>query len=451
MASRKPRTLPISTTPEFGEQSRSRLDALLALAMAYRRWTQRQLAHFLGRDVHNIVPGSGVPKLDVVIRLAEALGWPVALVLDGLRPQPSGYPTSEAGAGRSFDSLNRAAFWASVHGRHQEAIELAKAALGSAESGSQQAEADKRLSVAWDGLGDFTSAIECARRGLSRSGVGSLLRAELRCNLASAHLGIGDIHESEGVARGLLIELDRLDVIPRTRLMMLGHLRFVIGCCALYRLDLEPDQGSWLGQEARECFLESTDCWKAAIVEGAIAEYAARAHACRGGLLALDAVLSLQPTEAVLDAMAGELEPIVDLECAPRGDVLEGYCWWCLFGAHVAWRSRLPEDVAQRYLAIFTNKAYEIADVTGNWSFRARAFAYECLLDLDEPGSAGPTLDEDALRSLVCAMGRSSTAFARGMHLIESADWRRIDGRGAASASRRSGSAEMEPDVRSES
>ena len=188
MASRKPRTLPISTTPEFGEQSRSRLDALLALAMAYRRWTQRQLAHFLGRDVHNIVPGSGVPKLDVVIRLAEALGWPVALVLDGLRPQPSGYPTSEAGAGRSFDSLNRAAFWASVHGRHQEAIELAKAALGSAESGSQQAEADKRLSVAWDGLGDFTSAIECARRGLSRSGVGSLLRAELRWNLGRWYL-----------------------------------------------------------------------------------------------------------------------------------------------------------------------------------------------------------------------------------------------------------------------
>ena len=54
---------------------RHRLGQLLDLAQNYRGWTRKQLSAELGRDPTKLVPGSGVPKLDVIIALAKTLDW----------------------------------------------------------------------------------------------------------------------------------------------------------------------------------------------------------------------------------------------------------------------------------------------------------------------------------------------------------------------------------------
>ena len=61
-----------------------RLEQLLELAIAYRGWTRKELAKALGRDPTKLVPGSGVPKLDLVTELARVLDWPVGDVVSYL-------------------------------------------------------------------------------------------------------------------------------------------------------------------------------------------------------------------------------------------------------------------------------------------------------------------------------------------------------------------------------
>ena len=56
---------------------RGRLEELLHLAQAYRGWNRRQLARALQRDASNLVPASGLPKIDLVVSLANVLDWSV--------------------------------------------------------------------------------------------------------------------------------------------------------------------------------------------------------------------------------------------------------------------------------------------------------------------------------------------------------------------------------------
>ena len=62
---------------------RDRLEHLLTLAQTYRGWSRRQLAEALGRDPSNLVPASGLPKIDLVVELARALDWSVEEVVEG--------------------------------------------------------------------------------------------------------------------------------------------------------------------------------------------------------------------------------------------------------------------------------------------------------------------------------------------------------------------------------
>lgn len=70
----------------IGEQRaarmRARLQKLIDLVCSERDITLKRLAREVGRDSTKLVPASGNPKLDVVIRLAAALGWPVGQVAD---------------------------------------------------------------------------------------------------------------------------------------------------------------------------------------------------------------------------------------------------------------------------------------------------------------------------------------------------------------------------------
>ena len=59
---------------ELAERRRQRLAQMLDLAQNYRGWTRKELAQALGRDPTKLIPGSGVPKLDLVVDLSQVLG-----------------------------------------------------------------------------------------------------------------------------------------------------------------------------------------------------------------------------------------------------------------------------------------------------------------------------------------------------------------------------------------
>ena len=86
---------------------KERLERLLGLAQAYRGWSRKKLSKALGRAPTKIVPGSGVPKLDLVLELSEALDWPVGEVVAAIWEHDLAPP--ETGETRDYESLDHAA------------------------------------------------------------------------------------------------------------------------------------------------------------------------------------------------------------------------------------------------------------------------------------------------------------------------------------------------------
>jgi len=66
---------------EAAKQRRRRLELVVRMALAIRGGTRRDLAHCLGRDPSNLIGSSGLPKIDVAMKLARALDWPIESLL----------------------------------------------------------------------------------------------------------------------------------------------------------------------------------------------------------------------------------------------------------------------------------------------------------------------------------------------------------------------------------
>jgi hypothetical protein len=120
-----------------------------------------------------------------------------------------------------------------------------------------------------------------------------------------------------------------------------------------------------------------------------------------------------------IDRLAVAVERVVDVEHHPPGDWLESWGWWCIFGCNVILH-HLPQEELPRPMAIFSNKANEIAERLDNWSLRERAFSME-LARRDLTGDDPWILDMEDIRSLVGTMGRFPTFRDRGYRILKSA------------------------------
>ncbi|MHC4416332.1 MAG: hypothetical protein ACYS0G_13735, partial [Planctomycetota bacterium] len=128
-----------------------RLKQLLALAQAYKECTRKDLARALGRDPTKLVPGRGIPKLDVVVKLADVIEWSVGDVVAFLwnhGPQPAKIEVPQ-----DFESLDDAGERAEHAGQYRLMAELAQKAYAQATTPEQRARACNREAGAWDGLG----------------------------------------------------------------------------------------------------------------------------------------------------------------------------------------------------------------------------------------------------------------------------------------------------------
>ncbi len=410
--------------------SKQRLEELIALARTYRGWSSKDLARELGRDVHHLVPNSGVPKLDIVMALADALDWTVQDVVDdlcgnvpaGASPSTLSKTASDGHERPPFAALNRAAWDALQNGAFERAAAIAREAYRTASTGEERATACMRECGAWDGLGRFQLAIECAQRGLREDGCGHALTLNLRSNLANGHYLLGNYEESVGIASALIMSIGACDLVDGPEYRAAGFARYVRGSAIRSRLA----SGMHVGRGEVEIAVD--DLAVAAGMMGAMGDrldapsFKAIAHTCRGAELTVSCLTGHTPPGTALEEVSAVLDAVVEPAEVEDKHFLESIGWWCIFGCEIAIR-RLDGDEAQhRHLAVLTNKADEISRTTGNWAIRERVWNFELLRRLATSSSESWVIDAEDARELTGTMARFPHFRSIGWRIFRSAE-----------------------------
>ncbi|MFO0875324.1 MAG: hypothetical protein U0575_15330 [Phycisphaerales bacterium] len=397
--------------------SKERLKALIELARSYRRWSDKDLAAAFDRSVHNLIPGSGVPKLDLVMRLSEALDWPIDMVVEDLCdvPSRSGAHTGTS-QGKSAAQLNRDAWEAIRRDDYRLGVEIARQVAAGMGTAQEQAYALVLEASACESLGWYTAAERALGEAMRRGGYGGPHSAWTRVALANIEYVLGKLTEAIGVATAVLADWPDLDRSSPLR-QPIGYASYVRGNC--YRVLAGNDE---VGRE-RHAALAIDDLTRAAqtlddwMAWNGVERDAATAHTARAGVLEMQALLGTKPAH---EALAEFLALVDRLNQGPSGSQWqESLGWTCVFAANVAVRHVTDDAALDRYMAIFTNKADEVAESLGNWTLRERVWILEHMRrtrasvqpdiqnrDWNRDRDRDWNLDEDDIRNLAGTMGR---------------------------------------------
>ncbi len=390
---------------------RDRLSRFVDLARVYRGWSRQQLATHLGRDLSKIVPDSGNPKLDLVVALAEALDWNVGDVAECVWDGPGEPAAAPAAPVPGGDAAAHDAHALDAHraGDWRAMLDAARCMLGAARDGATRARALNRMSGAHDGMGRYVRSLECLREALDERPLPAALRLMLHVNLANAHYALWNVVEARATAGEIVARFEAVPPDGRLERVAQAFATMVRGQCARRMMEREPERAHAHARAAK------ADLVRAGTLLGTLARefgdesYGGVANTCRGALLEVECVLGERdPADAVAtitEALGNAEDPLI----APPGDWLESWGWWAIFGCNVAIR-HLEDPGFHRAMAIFTNKAVEIADRLGNWSLRERAFTLEHVrrrrLARTSGFDAEWVLDEEDVRTLAGTMGR---------------------------------------------
>lgn len=407
------------------EVRRDRLEQFIDLARIYRRWTKLQVAQALGREPSKIVPDSGNPKLDLVMGLADALDWDVGDVAESVwRDDADQAAALDALAARGFAALDREALEAHRAGDYRRMASLARAMTLASQTGVERATACNRLAGAHDGMGRYTRALTALQQGLAEPTVPPHLRMMLEVNLANAHYLLWHVVESHAVACGL-IERWTTDA-PRSRVervvQAFGH--YVRGNSRRRMIESDPMGANDHAKAAHADLVLAQRLYEALAEAFEDSSYAGIANTCRGAVIECEAALGTMDPQSAVDALAQGLEQVVEVASYPPGDWLESYGWWSVFGCNIALRGSSGPEL-QRAMAVFSNKASEIAERLENWAMRERAFTFEHLRrqrQFDAVGSADRwLLDDEDIRIVTGTMGRFPAFRETGWRILEGA------------------------------
>lgn len=410
---------------------REALGELLNLAQTYRGCTRKQLAAELGRDASNLIPDSGVPKVDLVIELARVLDWPVEDVVGAVWgttsfTAPRGRRKTKARAAESgFEELDRLAMDAHRGGRYREMIDFAGAAYKKAETAEERVRACNREAGGWDGLGQYRFALEALQRGVRETGVSRGRQLLLRANLANAYYTLWQLFEANGVAADVLDSLEREPCDDRPARIAAAMAWYVRGHCWRRLIGQEPERAAAHARRAIEDLERAEQAFHQLAEADGDDSYAGVANTCRGGMLEAKVVLGAMSAGEALDSISDALDALVDPDDYPRGDWLESWGWWCIFGCDIALRHVQDERELQQRMAVFTNKADEIAGRLGNWSLRERVFTMEYARRqrfTDWTGLESEwTIDAEDVRVITGTMGRFPAFHRTGWRILRSA------------------------------
>ncbi|MHC4786511.1 MAG: hypothetical protein ACYTE6_11165 [Planctomycetota bacterium] len=377
---------------------RRRLERLLRLALAYKDCSRKELARVLGRDPTKLVPGTGIPKLDLVVELAGVLDWPVGDVVSYL--------------------------WNS----HAAQVDSDAAGLAASEapapSAQQRARACRREALGWRRLGRYLDVVSSATRGLQEAGAAPALRRRLQAILGEAYYALWSLVEARCICRDLLDSYEAQPPQTADDRRTQAFACYVSGQTARRLISVEPHRSKRLAAGARQDLEQALELYRRLALDDDDELLEGRANCCLGALIETDVILGRQrPPEAVA-RLSGGLDRIRD-PSALSGPRLESYGWWCIFGCNIALRHLADERTVQQYMAVFTNKADEIANQLDNWSMRERVFTMQYTRWERAAGSTcfeiPCVIDSDDVRVITGTMGRFPTFRKTGWRILHTA------------------------------
>ncbi len=411
---------------------KKRLEQLLEIAQRYKGCSRRQLASAIGRDPTRLVPKTGIPKLDLVVELAGVLDWPVGEVAtflwdeEPVQPAPQvRHPRPAGDDSEDFDTLNRQAGDAHNAGHYERMLELGRRGLEVAENADQRARAFNRQLGAMDGLGRYTEVLQTGKLALQEQGVSPEIRRLLQSNLANAYYSLWSLVESGAIAQSLLdgyrANPPQTSVDRKTQ----AFAYYVAGHTLRRLMSVEPLQTPALAESAAADLRTACETYDRLATELDEPWLAGIARTCRGGLVEVDVALGRRSATDGLAELADGLDAVRDVTDELAGDRLESCGWWCIFACNIALRHLDDERTLQQHMAVFTNKAEEIAERLNNWSMRERIFTMQytrweravSATGLDIPC----VVDNDDVRIIAGAMGRFPSFRETGCRILRSA------------------------------
>jgi tetratricopeptide (TPR) repeat protein len=385
---------------------KERLERLLDLAQAYRGWTRKELAEELGRDPTKLAPDSGNPKFDLILQISEVIDWSLDEVADWLWFEEE---ENTKKCNTSFENLDQKSQDAHRKGEYKKLIRIAHSALDVATTSDERARAYNRAAGGWDGLGRFSRVLKAAQAGLREHPIQTDLRLLLQTTAANAHYTLWQLDEALGMAQTVIEHYK--DAIPETNRAKVAqaHAWYVLGHTQRRMLDIEPEQSSRYAHAAQCSLTEAMNLYEH-LAQHIHPSFGGIANTCRAGILETNVFLGkVDPREAlarVLDVIGAVVNPS-DVE---KGDWLESYGWWSIIGCNLTLRHISDERDTQRYMALFTNKADEIADRLNHWAMRERVFSMQFEGRQRLIGWTGQdipiVIDSDDIRIITGTMGR---------------------------------------------
>jgi tetratricopeptide (TPR) repeat protein len=397
-----------------------KLRRFVDLARVYRGWNRGELSAALGRDPSKLVPESGNPKLDLLVGLAEAIDWQVGDLAESVWHDSS----HDAEVTDNTDTLRLEARNAHLEGRYEDLQAIARRMRAIAATPEERARACYAEFLSWDGVGRYSRALECIQEALTERTISPGLQVILETNLASAHYSIWHLVEARAVAADLIERLENQPIetiIDRTNL---AYAYYVSGNTSRRMIEKGCPRIDMRIKEARANLRRAIELYTDADTNEINPNHAGIANTCIGALIEVDAADGSISPHAAIERIAAGLDAAVDPTKMPVGDWLESWGWWSIFGCNIALRS-LNDPHLHHYMAVFTNKAIEIADRLGNWSMRERAFTMENFRRRRVTDSTGfqPdwVLDNDDIRVITGTMGRFPGFRETGWNILEKA------------------------------
>jgi tetratricopeptide (TPR) repeat protein len=186
--------------------ARERLEELQALARTYRNWSVKELAQALGRQPGRLVPESGMPKIDLVVGLAQALDWPVEAVVEHLM-KPAGSSLRAPGtreADADFAALYNGSLASRAARDYTEAVRLAVRAHCVADTPTRRAAALSIEASAHEARGSFVEAVRCLREAVRLDGIALSWRLLCDAKLANMLFMQGHTTHALGIASSVI-------------------------------------------------------------------------------------------------------------------------------------------------------------------------------------------------------------------------------------------------------
>jgi hypothetical protein len=391
-----------------GETQRTeRLHRLLDLARIYKSWTRADLARALKRDPTKLYPDSGNPKLDLLVSLASVLEWSVEAVVEYVWSGDVNDAGSEVNT--SFERLDAEACEAHRKGEFARMVELARQMFAAAQTPDERARACNREHGGWDGLGRYTRALDAVRRGLQQGLLPVHRRLQLQTNLANAYYTLWDLSSAHAHSQIVLEYYEQNPPREPLERKNQAFAHYVRGNTFVRLIAREPEDTREYAELARRDLQRAAELYAQLADELGDERLAGIFNTCRGALLEVDVELGQRDAVAAVEEILNGLNSVIEPDAPAAGDRLESYGWWCVHGANIALR-HLTGRKLQQAMAVFTNKALEIADRLDNWALRERVFTMQFTLHQVLTDSTGLeldfTIDGDDMRLICGTMGR---------------------------------------------